>query len=265
MALTPYRGHILSYLYPDYATGMNLLPEKIDIFFDLLDKNKTGYVNIDEYFLKTFDKKTLESFYFKTDHHWNVFGAYEGFKHIMKTLGENNADYKNITINDNDYEKVIVKDKEFNGSHNTNLYSLINYNEPVPIMYNKSNPNYEPYIYENGAFVKKKQEELFYTSRASKVISYEGAYTLGLAFYKVINRSAKTHKKILIFRDSYQSPTVLFFADVFEEVIVIDPRYVDEVKINAKKMALSLDVDVVMPMFMSQTLEELTSGMLLEK
>jgi len=262
MVITPYRGIVMRHLYPDYATGMDILPDKLKIYKTQLDANNTSYTSLDDYFLNNFDKKALESLYFKTDHHWNIFGAYEGFKYIMKNLGDVNHEYKNITIDDNNYVKIYVTDKVFRGSHSTNLYNLLDYNEPVPMMYNKNNPNYEVYIYENGNFTKKKPEELLYSSRNSKTITYEGAYTLGLACYKIVNKSAQTDKKILIFRDSYQSPTVQFFADVFKEVIVIDPRYVDDVKINAKEMAFSLDVDIVMPMFMTQTLEELTSDML---
>lgn len=262
MVMTPYRGIVMRHLYPDYATGMDILPEKLKIYKTLLDANHTSYTSLDDYFLNHFDKKTLESLYFKTDHHWNIFGAYEGFKYIMKTLGDVNHEYRNIIIDDNNYVKTYVTDKIFHGSHNTNLYNLLDYHEPVPMMVNKNNPNYEVSIYENGFFAPKKPEELLYSARNSKTITYEGAYALGLACYKIVNKSAQTDKKILIFRDSYQSPTVLFFADVFKEVIVIDPRYVDDVKINAKEMAFSLNVDIVMPMFITQTLEELASGML---
>jgi len=262
MAITPYRGIELRHLYPDYATGMEILPEKLKIYEALLNANNTSYSSLDDYFQSSFDKKTIESFYFKTDHHWNVFGAYEGFKYIMKSLGAVNPEYKNIAIDDNRYVKTYITDKIFQGSHNTNLYSLLDYNEPVPMMFNKNNPYYEVYIYENGNFARKKTEELLYSGKNSKSITYEGAYALGLACYKIVNKSAQTDKKILIYRDSYQSPTVQFFADIFKEVIVIDPRYVDDVKINAKDMAFTLDVDIVMPMFMVQTLEELTSYML---
>lgn len=262
MVITPYRGIELRHLYPDYATGMDILPEKLKIYETLLNANNTNYTSLDDYFQSNFDKKTIDSFYFKTDHHWNVFGAYEGFKYIMKSLGAVNPNYKNITIDDNNYVKTYVTDKIFQGSHSINLYNLLDYNEPIPMMYNKKNPDYEVYIYENGDFVRKRTEELLYSGRNSKKITYEGAYAMGLACYKIVNKSAQTDKKILIYRDSYQSPTVQFFADVFKEVVVIDPRYVDDVKINAKDMAFSLDVDLVMPMFMAQTLEELTSYML---
>ncbi len=259
---TPYRGHVLDFMYPAYASGLDAIPKNLEIYTKSLISKKIDYANIDDYFINNFDREKLKSFYFKTDHHWNIDGAYQGFKYVMNDLSKSNPEYKNLKINDKDYTMSLIKGKKFSGSYNTSLYNLIPINEDVPYMQNVNNPDYKPYNYVNGKFVEMNFEDMFYKSRDSKTISYAGTYGLGLPFYKITNDSAKTDKKILIYRDSYQSATALFFADVFKEVYVIDPRYVNDVKINARDMALNLNVDIVMPLFDSQTFSSMVTLML---
>ncbi len=262
VVFTPYRGHVLSYMYPSYASGLDAIPQNLKTYTGCLDAKKINYTDIDDYLINNYSKKELESFYFKTDHHWNMSGAYEGFKYIIETMAEDDPMFKDLRIEDKDYKKTYIKNKVFSGSYNSNLYSLIKVKEQIPYFENVNNQDYKQYIYENGTFVEKKHEGMFFSGRDKKTITYDSAYALGLAYYKITNKAAKTDKKILIFRDSYQSATARFFADIFKEVIVIDPRYVDDVNINARKMALSLDVDVVMPMFNSQTFSTMISLML---
>jgi hypothetical protein len=204
LVFTPYKGYVLKHLYPSYATGLNAIPQNLKLYTDSFDEHKINYSDIDNYFLNNYTKKNLESFYFKTDHHWNIFGAYEGTKYVIENLAKSSKDFKNLRINDSEYKKTYIKNKVFSGSYNRSLYNLIDINEAIPYMNNVNKPDYKFFLYENGAFVEKKFEELYFSGRNSETVPYEQVYAQGLPYYKITNQSAKTDKKSEVGREILQ-------------------------------------------------------------
>ncbi|EPZ57271.1 hypothetical protein H477_2349 [[Clostridium] sordellii ATCC 9714] len=69
--------------------------------------------------------------------------------------------------------------------------------------------------------------------------------------YKIENKDAPINKKVLIVRDSYQAPTTLLFADLFNSVEILDPR--NNIDLNVSKVVNESNPDVVVFMFNSET------------
>ncbi len=69
--------------------------------------------------------------YFKTDHHWNGIGAYEGFKCIIEDMNIVN------NISWDSYTQTMYDEGYFLGSYNKNLNKLVKEDETIPYVHLK--------------------------------------------------------------------------------------------------------------------------------
>ncbi len=70
------------------------------------------------------------------------------------------------------------------------------------------------------------------------------------------------NKKILIFRDSYQAPTTLLFADMFKEVEIADPRNINSIYKTYKEIIEESNADIVMFMYNSSGFDSMIDSMI---
>lgn len=243
----PHKESMLTHLYPKFTQGLENATNNKNKFKSYLDKNNIEFIDVDEDFLDKFNEKERESLYFKTDHHWNGIGAYEGFKTIMKQMPElGEVDYKN-------YTKTILKKGYFLGSYNLNLNNLVKEDEDIPYVHLENKSNYEYFKYDGKSETKGREEDFVATRRNEDEILYGGAYMFGNAcnILKIRNKEALSDKKILIIRDSYQAPTSWLFADIFSEVQLVDPRYIETLDLSIEEIIKDSDADIVMFMYNS--------------
>ncbi|MCC3869713.1 DHHW family protein [Terrisporobacter mayombei] len=249
-ASTPHKESMLTHLYPKFTKGLNNATENKNKFKSYLDKDKIDFIDIDEDFLSKFNEKEREKLYFKTDHHWNGIGAYEGFKTIMEEMKKTES-IKNI--NWDNYIKTDLKKGYFLGSYNLNLNNLVKEDEDIPYVHSKNKHKYEYFKYDGKKETKGKEEDFVATRIHEDEILYGGAYMFGNAcnILKIKNKDALNDKKILIIRDSYQAPTSWLFADMFSEVQLVDPRYTEKLDLSIKEIIEDSDADIVMFMYNS--------------
>ncbi|CEK30129.1 membrane protein [[Clostridium] sordellii] len=246
---TPCKSQALDGLYPKFA-GKGFALENVSKFGQNLDENYINFINIDKYFHNEFSEKEKEKMYFKTDHHWNGIGAFEGFKYIIKNMNVLNENNKDL-IDDSNFEISEIANKKFLGSYNRNLFSLFSKDENIPYVNSKGRKKYE-YFNNNGqGYEISDESKLISTEKNFDEITYGGAYTSDIPLYKIENKDAPINKKVLIVRDSYQAPTTLLFADLFNSVEILDPR--NNIDLNVSKVVNESNPDVVVFMFNSET------------
>ena len=51
-----------------------------------------------EHFKQNYTNEEIQDMYFKTDHHWNMDGAFLGYQYIMNTIGQQSSIYKGKEI-----------------------------------------------------------------------------------------------------------------------------------------------------------------------
>lgn len=249
---TPSKIIALNHLYPKYSEkGYGM--ENLEEFNSQLDYKNINLINIDKYFKESFNNEQLESLYFKTDHHWNGLGAFEGFKYIMGKM--NYLDKENTNKIFSGYEKMVETNKLFLGSYNRNLFSLFSKNEEIPYMYNSNAKEYEYFNYNGNEYVPMEKELLISTEMKFDEVTYGGAYTYDIPLYKIVNTDAPIKKKILIVKDSFQTPTTLMFADFFESVEILDPR--NSLGLLSSNVIKESNPDIVMFMFNSETFDSM--------
>lgn len=242
---TPHKESMLTHLYPKHTDGLKNALDNKNAFKSYLDLENINFIDVGEHFLKEFNEFQRQDLYFKTDHHWNGIGAYEGFKCIIEDMKIVN------NISWNNYTQTMLNKGHFLGSYNKNLNSLVKEDEAISYVHLKDKPNYEYYKFDGRTETKGKEEDFVATRKNEDEILYGGAYMYGNAcsILKIRNKDALSDKKILIIRDSYQAPTSWLFADIFSEVQLVDPRYVEKLDISIDDIIRDSDADLVMFMY----------------
>lgn len=214
----PHKGSALSHLYPKYDTSITKHLENKNYLLNKLNSNNISAYNLDEIIKSKFSESELESMYYKTDHHWNAFGAYAVMQEILNKL--------NIPFDDSLYKITETSNKKFLGSYNRKLGSLFSKDEVLSYINPNNTTNIKMFAYVNGEKKQVNPKSYLSTQRDKGEVSYGGFYQGDLPYLKVVNKNSTTDRKILIIRDSYQAPTTLMFSSVFREVEIIDDRHI---------------------------------------
>ncbi len=243
----PHKTSVLDHMYPSYID--TTIPKKNrENFISRLNKENINVLDLSNKFEEEFNEKELENLYFKTDHHWNSFGAFEGFKFIVDEL--NNKSNLNIEMDESEYKTTILDKKPFSGSYNLNLYQIISKDEEVPYVYKNKAKNYEiRKSYDGTWFAPTKPNEIIARFLDEKELTYAGAYAYDDHYYQIINKNALTDKKVLVIRDSYQSAMSWMLGDIFKEVEVVDPRHTAAVNLTSEEIINRSQADIVLFMY----------------
>ncbi|SHH37573.1 alginate O-acetyltransferase AlgX-related protein [Sporanaerobacter acetigenes] len=260
--MTPHKTNMLKHLYPKFVDNKENININKEAFKSKLNSSNITFLDIDGAMSNKFSGKELEKLYFKTDHHWNGTGAFEGFK-LMAEKMELDISSEKLKEHFSKYKVMKCDEKDFIGSYNRNLNMIVKENE-YPIYVYLEGQNYE-YFLNNGKEDKRVEEKkVIATSRNKKKWDYGGAYIRGNVcnILKIKNNKSLIDKKILIFRDSYQAPTTLMFADLFREVQFVDPRNIGNIKISYEKIIANSDCDIVMFMYNSSGFDSMIQNMI---
>lgn len=242
----PHKVNSLRQKLPDYINKEYSIQNK-DRLLSSFDKDNINIIDLTSEFNNKFTEEEREEFYFKTDHHWNSKGAYEGFKIIVDKISKNNN--LKIEIEDEDYKETYIPNKKFLGSYNLNMYGLLDKNEKVPYVDKKESEEKNYYINDGNKFREAHYREIFAKYVNEEELTHAGSYTMDHLNYKIVNSKPIIDKKILIYRDSYHSAMSWMISDVFREVEVVDPRHIDKVNLTSEQVAENTDADIVLFMF----------------
>lgn len=175
----------------------------------ILDENsiKTYITNNFKNVIDLYSKLQKPSYYYKTDHHWTLSGAYIGYKELM--------DYMNIKPIELHEELV---NQDFLGTQ----YRKANYYKHEADKIYKQEQDYG--IINNINIDGFDVETLYDESYLSKTDKYS-YYLGGDAGIIKIKTKSKNKEKILIIKDSFANSLVPFLISHFDEITIIDPRY----------------------------------------
>lgn len=248
---TPHKTNMLKHLYPKTVDKKDSIDNNKNALKRNLEQDIISFIDLDEYFLNGFNDKEREKLYFKTDHHWNGIGAFEGFKFMAKSMQSEEYD-EELDKYFSKYKTVTLKNKNFIGSYNRNLDMLVKEKEYPSYVYLKG-AKYDFYLGYGKKYKKVNEEKVLATSRNNKEWDYGGAYTRGAQcnILRIKNKSAIIKKKALVFRDSYEAPMTWLLADLFSEVDIVDPRNISHINMNYKQIISNSKSDLVIFMYNS--------------
>lgn len=198
------------YIVPSYElTNLpnNNLNKYITTFKNNLDENiKVSELNIES------NEDYIKKFY-RTDHHWNMYGAYQGYKDISNMMGN---DYLDLNI------KKISPIKYYGSYAKNSLSTLTNdylYDVETNLMYKfEINSKYDNNKFKPRKITYNKGFEFF----DYYIHYFDGQY--GLVKYTYDNDS---EDNLLIFSDSYAWQIDYLIASHYKNTYVVNLRYDD--------------------------------------
>lgn len=206
----------------DVSMNLYYIPrfEQLDFLDNNLSKYKTKFeeglsneINFSELQIK--NPKDYTKKFYKTDHHWNMYGAYEGYKDIMKML---NKDSMDLTINR-------VSTKPYYGSLAKSSLSKLTNDDITDITYR---PKYNTSISNLKKLEKFKPRKITY-QKDYDFFDYYVHYFDGQTGLTKYTYESDSLDNLLIFSDSYAWQIDYLIAKEFKNTYVVNLRY-DEYK-----------------------------------
>lgn len=198
------------YLPAQYASYTSSQKDNIDHIRQYL----SGVTDVDVY--SALEAHTAEDIYTRTDHHWAALGGYYAAQEFAKQAGVPFADLST-------YEEETVEGYVGTLYSYTQDARLLNNPEPF-VFYKPANQYTTTYYdcwyrnpYEHSLFVD------FTHSKGSLYCTFMG----GDQKIVHIQTDAGNGRKLAIFKDSYGNALVPFLTGSFEEIYVIDVRYLE--------------------------------------
>lgn len=168
--------------------------------------------NISVYDIKNFENDYKNAFY-KTDHHWNHNGSYNGYRDIAKLMYFDSIYEKN--------NEICFNNSEYRGSKSLLLGSN-NFLYDNICIYNFDFPEFK--IKANNVELKNYGSNIIEIEKNSN-ISYGSVYGGDYAELVFENQEIKNGRSLLIYSNSYSNAINKLLASNYETTYVIDGRY----------------------------------------
>jgi hypothetical protein len=232
MALAPHKINMLMDKYPSYL-NKNKGVDNQNFFLEHLSPSFKKISLYDE-FTKDYSKKEIEKMYFKTDHHWNIEGAFAGYQYIINSIGSKSTQFNGTARNRDDYSLRCNEEALFVGSTNNQLYKLVNAEEDKACQLISN--------MENGMVsVRAKMwdgsevtdiNEIYGTGFNKEQIFYGDLFTWDLPLIQFEFEGTGNDLHLLVLKDSYGNPMQPFLAQHFKQTSILDLRHYKEKRVE---------------------------------
>lgn len=203
VVLIPNKENVLTDKMPNYAPTSDDNIKMKSMLWDAL-KDKNMLVDL----TKNLQKHKDEYIYYKTDHHWTSLGAKYGYETMMDAMGEKKLKG----------EKSQVVADDFLGT----TYNKIHYAPQKDIItkYNIKTAEKASVECEEAADI----TDIYYEKALNKEDKYE--YFMGGNFGVLkIHTGCKNGKTLVLIKDSFANCIIPFMTNNYENIVMVDPRY----------------------------------------
>jgi hypothetical protein len=226
-ALPPSKTNALSFKLPSHIH--TYAQENLNYFLNKLPADVKP-IKLMEHFKKNYTNEEIQSMYFKTDHHWNMDGAFLGYQYIMNTIAQQSSIYKGKEIKTEDYTRTCAPNTHLVGSFNNQLYQLIDATGEKLCYYTpKAGFNFTSVAAKdvNGT-VYRTLDELYGVEKQKDTTSYAGYYANDYPEIVIENNNAPNDVRALVLKDSFANAIVPHLAQSFKHTSILDLRHYHE-------------------------------------
>jgi len=226
------------YEFNDMAStdkSIRKMEKYVSSFINDLDSD----INISE--LKVDSYEAYMKYFYNTDHHWNAYGAYQGYKDIVEMFGYSPREAEVVPIKDITYRGSIAKSAVARNSKD------IFYDISVDI------PSYKVLVNDKASPDKFKPREV--VKKDNLFYDYYVAYYNGMYGKVEYDFNNKSKENLLILGDSYSWQIDYLIASHFNKTYTINIKY-DEYKngvFNYDKFIKENNIDKVLFLYETQS------------
>lgn len=225
------------YIYvPTIYEYTTLKDDNLSNYVNLFQENLNSNINVSVMNIE--DINTYKKFYYKTDHHWTIYGAIDAYQSIMSMMGKECINYGDIYEHkERKYYGSITKSASINNVYDYIMDTDVNLEYDVLINGKNKDELFKP------RKIRLDRDYIFY----DYYISYfNGQY--GNVIYDYNNPK---EENLLILGDSYTWQIDYLIAASFNKTHVVNLRY-DEYKNNKfdlNKYVIDNDIDKVLVLY----------------
>ncbi len=177
--------------------------------------------------------------FFRSDHHWNIKGAYQGYGDIIRMIG------KNFPIDDiRAIQKVIDYPYEYYGTFN-NLYPGAALCDRISDYVLEGTDREHDYLVNGNPFDEQALHEEYAEKGNSSIYSDYDVYFGDNALLRVYDYHQTDKPNILVFCDSYVNPIKGWLASHFNQSVFVDLRAKTE-DFYPEDLMEQYDIDIVL-------------------
>lgn len=217
------------------SISVRQMKDYVSSFIDDLDSS----IQVTELDVDSYD--TYLHYFYQTDHHWNSYGAYQGYLDIMNMFGYDARDAEVVTVSDVVYRGSIAKSAVSRSLSDT-FYDI-----------SMDIPEYSVLVNDEEAPLKFKPREV--ELRDSLFYDYYVAYYNGMYGKVLYDFDDDTKENLLIIGDSYSWQIDYLIASHFNQTYTINIRYDDYVNgvFDYEEFIQENDIDKVLFLFETQS------------
>lgn len=230
LALVPHKKNALSFIYPE-SIKKSVGNEASQYFVSQIEPSIRN-IDVSKALLNDHNENQLKDMYFRTDHHWNMKGAFKAYQYIIDGLDEQllQTDLKKPIDN---YAMVCNENARFIGSYNKKIFGLKDYDaEFLCGYYPKNQSDLVKFngVSSKGQTISEFKEVFGKSMNSNKTINYAGITSNDFAEIKFEYNNLSSIN-LLILKDSYANAIVPFIAKHFRKTNVIDLRHYHEMNV----------------------------------
>lgn len=203
-------------------------------------------------FLTNYSASERESFYFKTDFHWNPRGAFAASADLAAAMQENGLLDGVVLPAAEDFAWQDL-DCPYRGDLNRRFSYLFSMQEEIPYYSIRETSELQYY---DAKDVEVPRESIWARGlQSGEEMQYNLLSTENLGFYRICNPNARSARRVLILKDSMEDRMTDYWAELFSEIIVIDPRsYLREESLP--ELVAEYDIDMALFLYHQNNLSE---------
>lgn len=219
----------LRHLYPSYLQFEEPKQNKDYFLTELRNDHNIHVIDVAGRFA-AIPEKQREAMYFRTDHHWNMNGAFLGYQTIIRELSENSSVFHDTPLTDEDVNKTQLPQGPFLGSWNRQLNSLIDASNDRPWVYKpKLGFNFDTVqVWSPDGKVYDRLENIYGAGAKYTPYQYSSVYAYDHIKMEFENKKAPNRLRVLILKDSYTNALFPFIAQHFYQTTILDLRHFKE-------------------------------------
>ena len=204
--------------------------ESIDITIDedntkrlvtALDYYQIPKINCCDY-LRNFPLEERADFFYKTDFHWNEYGAYIAADYIAQNLAATHTIKKTSIPKDTDFIWSDLTGLAYLGDLQKRFTDEVTVEEYIPFYVAVDGENFKYYTELKGEEVPR--NTIVATGLHDNPLDYNKLSTYNLGYLRVENPNAAEDKHVLFLKDSYECCLTDYFSEMFTEINIVDPR-----------------------------------------